>query len=104
MKSLISLMKTYIIWVRLTLLFGKNNKIDFLFNGNHKTNNHNFDLYLKRLGYNFKNQDNELGGYVVLNSKKNSLIMDVGSSPNIKLSSNYQAGALSLRSYQMVKN
>ena len=79
----------------------QNNKIDFLFNGNHKTNNHNFDLYLKRLGYNFKNQNNELGGYVVLNSKKNSLIMDVGSSPNKKLSSDYQAGALS---FEIISN
>ncbi|MDB9940552.1 heparinase II/III-family protein [Candidatus Pelagibacter sp.] len=79
----------------------QNNKIDFLFNGNHKTNNHNFDLYLKRLGYNFKNQNNELGGYVVLNNKKNSLIMDVGSSPNNKLSSNYQAGALS---FEIISN
>ncbi|MDA9167676.1 heparinase II/III-family protein [Candidatus Pelagibacter sp.] len=79
----------------------QNNKIDFLFNGNHKTNNHNFDLYLKRFGYNFKNQNNKLGGYVVLNSKKNSLIMDVGSSPNKKLSSNYQAGALS---FEIISN
>ena len=79
----------------------QNNKIDFLFNGNHKTNNHNFDLYLKRLGYNFKNQNNELGGYVVLSNKKNSLIMDVGSSPNKKLSSDYQAGALS---FEIISN
>ena len=79
----------------------QNNKIDFLFNGNHKTNNHNFDLYLKRLGYNFKNQNNELGGYVVLNNKKNSLIMDIGSSPDTKLSSNYQAGALS---FEIISN
>ena len=48
-----------------------------------------------------KNQNNELGGYVVLNNKKNSLIMDVGSSPNNKLSSNYQAGALS---FEIVSN
>jgi len=79
----------------------QNNKIDFLFNGNHQTNNHNFDLYLKRLGYNFKNQNNELGGYAVLNNKKNSLIMDVGSSPNTKFSSNYQAGALS---FEIISN
>ena len=79
----------------------QNNKVDFLFNGNHKTNNHNFDLYLKRLGYNFKNKNNELGGYAVLNNKKNSLIMDIGSSPNTKLSSNYQAGALS---FEIISN
>ena len=39
----------------------QNNKIDLLFNGNHETNNVDFDHYLKKLGYNFKNQNNELG-------------------------------------------
>ena len=73
----------------------QNNKVDILFNGNHETNNMDFDYYLKKLGYNFKNQSKELGGYVALNSKKISLFMDVGSSPDKKFSSNYQAGALS---------
>ena len=73
----------------------QNNKIDLLFNGNHETNNNNFDHYLKKLGYSFKNQNNELGGYAILYNKKNSLIMEVGSSPDKKFSSNYQAGALS---------
>jgi uncharacterized heparinase superfamily protein len=73
----------------------QNNKIDLLFNGNHETNNVDFDHYLKKLGYSFKNQSNELGGYAVLNNKKTSLIMDVGSSPDKKFSSSYQAGALS---------
>jgi len=73
----------------------QNNKIDLLFNGNNKTNNIDLDHYLKKLGYSFKNQNNELGGYAALNNKKNSLIMDVGSSPDKKFSSNYQAGALS---------
>ena len=73
----------------------KNNKKDFLFNGNHETNNIEFDKYLKRLGYNFKNQNNELGGYAILNNKKIALAMDVGPSPNEKFSSNYQAGSLS---------
>ena len=49
----------------------------------------------------FKNQNNELGGYAVLNSKKNCLIMDIGSSPNTKVSSNYQAGALS---FEIISN
>ena len=53
----------------------QNNKIDLLFNGNHETNNNNFDHYLKKLGYNFKNQNNELGGYAILYNKKNSLII-----------------------------
>jgi uncharacterized heparinase superfamily protein len=73
----------------------KKNKTDMLFNGNHETNNIDFDHYLKKLGYNFKSSTNELGGYVVLNNKKTSLMMDVGSSPDKKFSSNYQAGALS---------
>ncbi len=79
----------------------QNNKIDLLFNGNHETNNVDFDHYLKKLGYNFKNQSNELGGYVVLNNKKTSLIMDVGSSPDKKFSSNYQAGSLS---FEIISN
>jgi len=79
----------------------QNNKVDLLFNGNHETNNLDFDHYLKKLGYKFKNQNNELGGYVALNNKKISLIMDVGSSPDKKFSSNYQAGALS---FEIVSN
>ncbi|MDA7552535.1 heparinase II/III-family protein [Candidatus Pelagibacter sp.] len=79
----------------------QNNKIDLLFNGNYLTNNHNFDHYLKKFGYNFKNQINELGGYASLNNKKTSLIMDIGSSPDKKFSSNYQAGALS---FEIISN
>jgi len=73
----------------------QNNNVDLLFNGNHETNNVDFDYYLKRLGYSFRNPNNELGGYAILNNKKTSLIMDVGASPDKKFSSNYQAGALS---------
>ncbi|MDB9738797.1 heparinase II/III-family protein [Candidatus Pelagibacter sp.] len=73
----------------------KNNNVDLLFNGNHETNNNDFDHYLKRFGYNFKSQNNEIGGYAILNNKKNSLIMDIGASPDKKFSTNYQAGALS---------
>jgi len=79
----------------------QNNKKDLLFNGNHETNNVDFDHYLRKLGYNFKNQSNELGGYVILHNKKTSLIMDVGSSPDKKFSSNYQAGALS---FEIISN
>ena len=73
----------------------KNNKRDFLFNGNHETNNTDFDNYLQRLGYNFKNSNNELGGYAILNDKKTAIAMDVGSTPDKKFSLNYQAGSLS---------
>ena len=79
----------------------QNNKKDILFNGNHETNNIDFDNYLKKLGYNFKNQNNELGGYAILNNKKNSLIMDIGSSPDKRFSSNYQAGSLS---FEIISN
>ena len=73
----------------------QNNKADIFFNGNNETNNYDFDTYLKKLGYNFKNQSYELGGYTLLNNKKISLNVDTGSSPDKKFSSNYQAGALS---------
>ena len=73
----------------------QHNKKDFLFNGNHISNNFEFDLYLKKLGYNFNNKSNELGGYVILNSKKIILIKDIGASPDKKFSTNYQAGSLS---------
>jgi uncharacterized heparinase superfamily protein len=79
----------------------QNNKKDFLFNGNQETNNFEFDHYLKRLGYNFKNQNNELGGYAILNNKKIALIMDVGNSPEKEFSSNYQSGSLS---FEIVSN
>ena len=79
----------------------QNNKVDLLFNGNNKTNNVDFDHYLKKLGYSFKNQNNELGGYAALNSKKTSLVMDIGPSPDKKFSSNYQAGALS---FEIISN
>ena len=79
----------------------QNNKVNLLFNGNHETNNIDFDHYLKKFGYSFKNRSNELGGYVLLNNKKTSLIMDVGPSPDKKFSSNYQAGALS---FEIISN
>ena len=79
----------------------QNNKKSFLFNGNHETNNVDFDRYLKRLGYNFKNHNNELGGYAILNNKKITLIMDVGGSPDKKISSDYQAGSLS---FEIISN
>ena len=79
----------------------QNNKMDLFFNGNNETKNIDFDHYLKKLGYSFKNQSNELGGYAALKSKKISLLMDVGPSPDKKFSSNYQAGALS---FEIISN
>ena len=79
----------------------QNDKKNILFNGNHETNNINFDHYLKRLGYSFKKQNNELGGYAILSNKKINLIMDIGASPEKKFSSNYQAGSLS---FEIISN
>ena len=73
----------------------QNNKKDFLFNGNYQSRNFEFDQYLKRLGYSFKNKNYELGGYVILNNKKITFIEDIGTSPDKKFSGNYQAGSLS---------
>ena len=76
-------------------LIWQNNKKNILFNGNQETNNFEFDNYLERLGYKFKVQNNEIGGYAILNNKKTSLIMNVGPSPERKFSKDYQAGSLS---------
>ena len=81
--------------------FWKNLKFDPLFNGNNNSDNHEFDNYLKRLGYSFKNNDYEFSNYVSLKDKKINLIMDVGSSPIKKYSEEYQAGALS---FEFVSN
>ncbi len=81
--------------------FWRNINFDPLFNGNNISNNHNFDLYLKRLGYSFKNEDSELSDYIILKSKKINIIMDAGPSPLRKFSNNYQAGALS---FEFVSN
>ena len=81
--------------------FWKNLKFDPLFNGNNNSNNQEFDTYLKRLGYSFKNNDHEFSDYVSLRDKRINLIMDVGPSPNKKFSEEYQAGALS---FEFVSN
>ena len=73
----------------------QNVKNDILFNGNYISKNHEFDLYLKRFGYTFKSQINELGGYAIIRNKKIALVVDIGSNPNKFFSSSYQAGALS---------
>ena len=75
--------------------FWKNIKFDPLFNGNNNSNNEEFDHYLKRLGYSFKNENYEHSDYISLLNKKINLFMDVGPSPQRKYSNEYQAGALS---------
>ncbi len=73
----------------------QNIKQDIFFNGNYSSDNNEFDQYLKRFGYTFKNQINELGGYAILKNKKIILAADIGSSPSKIFSNDYQAGALS---------
>ena len=73
----------------------QNIEFDILMNGNNISNNYEFNHYLKRFSYKFKNESKELGGYAILYNKKISIVMDVGPSPSKKFSSNYQSGALS---------
>jgi uncharacterized heparinase superfamily protein len=81
----------------------KNIGNDIFFNGNYLSKNNDFDQYLKRFGYTFKNEVNELGGYVILKNKKMVLAMDVGSSPSSNSSIDYQYGALSFEIFSNQK-
>ena len=78
-----------------------NSSSDFLFNGNNISDNSNFDNYLKRLGYKFKNENQEFGEYIIFKNKKICLAMDVGSSPSFNYSRDYQSGALS---FEVISN
>ena len=68
---------------------------DLLFNGNNISDNKEFDNYLKRLGYKFKNENQGNGGYIIFKDTKIVLAMDVGSTPHSDDSKYYQSGALS---------
>ncbi len=81
--------------------FWQNIKTDLLFNGNNISNNKNFDIYLKRLGYKFISEKKNYGGYTVLKNKKICLVMDTGPSPDLHHSHNYQSGALS---FEIISN
>ena len=74
----------------------QNINCDILFNGNNISDNYNFDNYLKRLGYKFKNENRDFGEYIILRDKKIGLTMDAGSTPNSSFSKDYQSGALSI--------
>jgi hypothetical protein len=73
----------------------QNIKSDILMNGNNISNNDEFDHYLRRFGYKFKNENKEFGGYAILHDKKISIAMDVGEPPSISSSAEYQSGSLS---------
>ncbi len=79
----------------------QNVNADLLFNGNNKSNTQDFDNYLGRLGYKFKNENKDCGGYIILKNKKICLAMDAGSSPNFKHTQDYQSGALS---FEIISN
>jgi uncharacterized heparinase superfamily protein len=73
----------------------QNIKQDILFNGNYISDNNEFEQYLKRFGYIFKNENKEIAGYAILKNKKIILAMDIGDSPSNNFSKFYQSGALS---------
>jgi uncharacterized heparinase superfamily protein len=79
----------------------QNLKSDILYNGNNISDNNNFDNYLQRLGYKFKNNNQDYGGYIILRNKKMCLTMDAGPSPNSFFSRDYQSGALS---FEIISN
>ena len=79
----------------------QNGNNNFLFNGNNITDNQQFDNYLRRLGYKFKNESQEFGGYVLLKNKKIFLIVDVGPTPSSEFTKDYQSGALS---FEIISN
>ncbi len=81
----------------------KNIGTDLFFNGNYHSKNKDFDQYLKRFGYNFKNKVNELCGYAIIKNQKIILAMDVGSSPGKNFSKDYQYGALSFEIFSNQK-
>ena len=76
-------------------------KKNILFNGNHETDNEDFDQYLSNHRYKFKNNSFETGGYIILKNNKISLIMDIGPPPEKKFSKDYQCGALS---FEIISN
>ena len=77
------------------ILIHKNTELNFLFNGNQVSNNSDFNNYLKRLGYNFKNESYEIGGYIFLKNNKYAIAADLGAPPEKVFSKDYQSGALS---------
>ena len=79
----------------------QNIKSDILMNGNNVSNNLEFDHYLRRFTYKFKNENKEFGGYAILHDKKIALVMDVGEPPSINSSNEYQSGSLS---FEIISN
>ena len=70
-------------------------KKNLLFNGNHESDQSDFDKYLTLHRYKFNNEDKELGGYGILKNKSATIIMDIGPSVEKNFSSSFQSGPLS---------
>ena len=89
-------------------LFCEENDNSFLFNGNNLFKFKELSKYLSNHGYKFSNNTNEVGGYAILKNKKNTVIMDIGPSPDRQFSKNYQSGALSFEilsnNYKLISN
>ncbi len=81
--------------------FWQNIELDILYNGNNISDNIYFDNYLKRFGYKFKYDNQDLSGYIVLKNRKICLSMDAGPSPAQSSSKDYQSGALS---FEIISN
>ena len=82
----------------------QNLEANLLFNGNNNSNNSDFDNYLKRLGYTFKNENQDFGGYTVLKNKKIILSMDTGPSPNLNFRKIIKLELYHLKLYLTEKN
>ena len=76
-------------------LISKNVHYNFLFNGNHNSKDKNLENQIKKLGYNFKNDLDQVGGYLFLKNKYFVLAADLGAPPEKYHSRDYQSGALS---------
>ena len=76
-------------------LLCSNKKKGILFNGNFEDTNKDFDNYLNFHKYKFKEDANEIGGYVVMSNKKSLLAVDIGKAPEKKFSKDYQSGIFS---------
>ena len=76
-----------------------NIKSGILFNGNFEDSNKEFDDYLSLNQYKFKDDINEIGGYVVLKNKRTSLIIDIGKAPEKKFFSRLSSRAIFFRVY-----
>ena len=76
-------------------LINKNVNYNFLFNGNHNNIDKNLENQIKKLGYNFKNDLDQVGDYLLLKNKNFTLAADLGHSPERNYSKDYQSGALS---------